>query len=70
MSYPGQPERRLTHAVFMVQTYRVGQALAERSDAEEMGCVVTFVAQQDRRCMSAFSFTLDDYSADFLTGAV
>ena len=56
--------------MFVVQTYRVGQALAERSDAEEMGRVVIFVAEQDTRCMSAFSLILDAYTAAFPTGAV
>lgn len=49
---------------------RVGQALAESSDAEEMGCVVIFLTQQDSSCMSAVSLILDAYSRDFPTGAV
>lgn len=70
MPRPGEPETRLEHSVFVGQTYMVGQGLAERSDAEEMGCVVIFVAWQDTRCVTAFRLILDAYSAGFPTGAV
>lgn len=63
VSHPGEPETRMEHTVFLGQSYRVGQVLAERSDAE-MGCVGIFVAQ-DTRCMSAFSLILDAYGVDF-----
>lgn len=56
--------------MFMAQTYRVGQDLAGRSEAEEIGCGVIFVALQDTRFISAFSLIFDICRADFPPGAV